>query len=116
VESPYREAPPALPGPPDPFLVAWSRLQRLRRRERITALVGLILMTASAVFAKPLIAVVFVGSVIVYFPTMIAITRFRCPRCSSFFHGTRRSFVPEKACDTCGTAIGTPGPPGQLDE
>jgi hypothetical protein len=82
----------------------------------IPLVIWLAVNLAGVAWAKSLGTALFVLIVLLYATTSIAITRFRCPRCDSFFHGPRRSFVPPAKCDTCGIEIGTPAPPRQLDD
>jgi len=105
-ESPYREMAPRL----DTYAVAWDRLRRLRRREAYSVVAIGVLVPTCALLVPPLAPFVFGALAIVLFATSIAVTRFRCPRCDSFFYGPRRRAMPPKSCDTCAIDIGTPSP------
>src|SRR5258708_40001945 len=93
-------------------------LHRLRRRERhqlaaFVVVVALLLPAARFEWASPVAAAVFVVFAAMFFPTEIAITRFRCPRCASFFfYGSGARWPRAKVCDSCGLEIGTPATPG----
>ena len=94
----------------DPYAVAWDRLRKLRRRESFSFVATIVLSAASGLLVPPLVPFVFGALAIVSGFYSIAVTRFRCPRCASFFYGAIRGRRPPKKCDTCGIEIGTPKP------
>ena len=100
----------------DEYQLAWERLGRLRRRERSRIIGFGIAMFAMLLFGRgrsdctPLVVLLFVVGVALILPSAFALTRFRCPRCHSFFHGAfdRSKRYKRTSCDTCGLVVGTP--------
>lgn len=103
--------------PADDYLAAWNTLHRLRRRERqqllaFVVVAALLLPAARFEWATPVATAMFVVFAAMFLPTAIAITRFRCPRCTSFFfYGSGARWPRAKVCDSCGLEIGTPATP-----
>jgi hypothetical protein len=115
--APYRVAPPPRP---DPYLVVWSSLRRVRRT-MVAVLVGVV-NVAAAIFAFVVwsrscearimgIGVVLLGAGICHIAFRVP-GFFRCPRCRrGFFRSDAGLFgLASEHCQHCGIAVGTPAP------
>jgi hypothetical protein len=111
--APYREPAPV---PPDPYLVAWSRLRWRRRALRVGILILFVL--AVPAFAGSRVphelrgAAIALGLVIAVPVSLFLISLlspFACPECGRpFFASAAMEIGRARACASCGLAIGTP--------
>jgi hypothetical protein len=107
---PYRVAPPV---PPDPYLVAWSKLRRRQRAAQLTIagwipvwFVCAAVPHHSAAMAALPMAFALVATVL---GTQLRVTRFRCPGCHRPFVWSR-PFKNDLRCWHCNLKFGTPSP------
>ncbi len=114
---PYREASPL---PPDPYLAAWERLRRTRRRAFVSApIVFPFGVTAASVLladvlppgivdmggASVVCMALFLGSGVIALVLYARLAMFRCPRCGALLF-LRRNL--RNGCSSCGILFGSP--------
>ena len=106
-EGPYRAQ---LPIPPDPYLVAWHKIQRAKK-VAVLVLVGFVAVELALGWAPPPIrrVAIFLMFFVVGALMMWYLARFRCPHCGErFFVRGRRQSSGHKVCKHCGIPVGTP--------